>query len=115
MRENPHETARGHRGRRRSEAGEIAPLLPRGSRVDCGVSDSGRGAEAATKCAPVFLGVSRGVLCTDRHSLWDFLANLRTTDRHLTPSSSLRLCEVSVGSISVLEWGLRRSGEVLEE
>lgn len=51
MRENPHETARGHRGRRRSEAGEFAPLLPRGSRVDCGVSDSRRGAEAAAKNA----------------------------------------------------------------
>lgn len=52
VRENPHETARGHRGRRRSEAGEFAPLLPRGSRVDCGVSDSGRGAEAAAKARP---------------------------------------------------------------
>ena len=52
VRENPHETARGHRGRRRSEAGEFAPLLPRGSRVDCGVSDSRRGAEAAAKARP---------------------------------------------------------------
>lgn len=51
VRENPYETARGHRGRRRSEAGEFAPLLPGGSRVDCGVSNSRRGAEAATKSA----------------------------------------------------------------
>lgn len=74
MRENPHETARGHRGSRRSEAGEVAPLLPRGSRVDCGVSDSGRGAEAATKNATrklyfwVLLWVYREV-CSERTAL----------------------------------------------
>lgn len=45
----PHAGTEGHR---RSEAGEVVPLLPRGSRVDCGVSDSRRGAEAATKTRP---------------------------------------------------------------
>lgn len=100
MRENPHETARGHRGRRRSEAGEFAPLLPRGSRVDCGVSDSRRGAEAAAKNATrklyfwVLLWVFREV-CSERTALAPvILCQNRPahndTSRTLRPSDCVR-------------------------
>lgn len=100
MRENPHETARGHRGRRRSEAGEFAPLLPRGSRVDCGVSDSRRGAEAAAKNATrklyfwVLLWVYREV-CSERTALAPvILCQNRPahndTSRTLRPSDCVR-------------------------
>lgn len=72
------------------------PLLPRGSRVDCGVSDSRRGAEAAAKNATrkLYFWVYREV-CSERTALAPvILCQNRPahndTSRTLRPSDCVR-------------------------